>query len=814
MNFMLPELQNLIDLDRLQSFFTDFSTATGLSVGLADARTRKVVHRIGQRELCQRFHCVDSASREVCDVSTLALQAGLGPGVKMHIGHCEKGLVLGCTPITVSGKHIANLLIGAVFYAPPDPDRIKLQAQTYGYDEQTYLNHVEQVPVVGEEKFTAMLRFLANMLDVVIRSGVAERERCRAIAEKESLLRSILSVAPVGIGMTVNRKLQWVNPRMADMTGYGCAELTGQSARLLYPDDAEFERVGREKYAMIRKDGSGTVETRMRTQNGSIIDVELSSTPLQQDDLSAGVIFTALDRTEQNRARRRVEESELKYRELFNNISSGMAIYSATADGTDFIIDDLNVPALIFSQVQRGEVLGERVTKIFPGIQALGLLEVLRRVWRSGEAETLLARKYRDDRRRLWVENYVFKLPSGQVAAVFEDVTERKNFEQTIIRSKEEWEKTFDAMTDIVTIQDSHFHIVRANRAAHQLFAAEFGSLNGKKCYAVFRGLDEPCSGCPLLHTLSDTGGHTAVITHDILNKTFQVSSSLLLPPDGKAQQLIHVARDITLQRQLQEEAARSHRLASLGELAAGVAHEINNPNGTVLYNSDMLRTAFSELMPYLERVRPEADGQRFGGLTYGEILKDFPDLLTDSYEAAVRIKRIVTDLRDFSRYDGSEMTEAVDLNQVVTTAIRLSGNTLKQATEHFSLHLAETLPAIQGVGARLGQVVLNLLLNACQALTAPEQTIVVSTGYDAPLRQVWLKVADEGCGIAADMIEQILDPFVTTKRDVGGTGLGLSVSARIVKEHRGILTFVSTPGLGTTVTLKLPVEGDSLHAC
>jgi len=149
----------------------------------------------------------------------------------------------------------------------------------------------------------------------------------------------------------------------------------------------------------------------------------------------------------------------------------------------------------------------------------------------------------------------------------------------------------------------------------------------------------------------------------------------------------------------------------------------------------------------------------------------------------------------------------------VTMAAVRLIRNIIRKATDSFAARYDEKLPAIRGNSQRIEQVVVNLILNACQALPERTRGIILKTYQDAHRRMVVLELTDEGTGIAPELLPYITDPFYTTKREHGGTGLGLSVSTIIVKEHGGLLSFKSTPGKGTTVTLSLPVaenEGTS----
>jgi polar amino acid transport system substrate-binding protein len=175
--------------------------------------------------------------------------------------------------------------------------------------------------------------------------------------------------------------------------------------------------------------------------------------------------------------------------------------------------------------------------------------------------------------------------------------------------------------------------------------------------------------------------------------------------------------------------------------------------------------------------------------------------------EGANRIKRIVEELKDFARQDTTAATDPVDFTGIVKAAVRLVDSSIRSATNHFTASYAPDLPPIQGNAQRIEQVIVNLLLNACQALPDQERRITLATFPDLKAGAVVLRLSDEGTGIAPEHIARLTDPFFTTKRETGGTGLGLSVSASIVKEHDGVLEFDSDPGTGTTVTLTLPCK-------
>lgn len=256
--------------------------------------------------------------------------------------------------------------------------------------------------------------------------------------------------------------------------------------------------------------------------------------------------------------------------------------------------------------------------------------------------------------------------------------------------------------------------------------------------------------------------------------------------------------------REHQQQLIQADKMASLGILVAGVGHEINNPVGGILLGLPTMMKAYEMAADNLDQRYRESGDFMIGGLRYSLMREEVPQLYEEMMQGAGRIKRIVEDLKDFSRTIDPTCTTPLELNTIVKTSVRLSAHTIKKSTDNFIESYSENLPRILGCSQRLEQVVINLIINACQALEDCNQGIKLRT-YIAGA-EVRLDVSDEGVGIAPENLAHLSDPFFTTKRDVGGTGLGLSISSGIVKEHGGELRFRSTPGEGTVVTLALPV--------
>jgi polar amino acid transport system substrate-binding protein len=256
--------------------------------------------------------------------------------------------------------------------------------------------------------------------------------------------------------------------------------------------------------------------------------------------------------------------------------------------------------------------------------------------------------------------------------------------------------------------------------------------------------------------------------------------------------------------REHQAQLVQADKLAALGTLVSGVAHEINNPNGLVLLDLPLVRDALRDALDELEA--RGADGLALAGLPFARVREELPRVLDEMQAGSRRIKHIVEDLKDFARREDHPRLDPVDLSAVARGAAGLARHALAQATRRFELDLAPDLPPVLGSAQRLEQVVVNLLLNACEALPDADRAVRLVTRAERGAGRVILEVRDEGVGIPAEHLRHIEEPFFTTKRTAGGTGLGLSVSASIVKQHGGALEFESSPGVGTTARLALPI--------
>ena len=263
-------------------------------------------------------------------------------------------------------------------------------------------------------------------------------------------------------------------------------------------------------------------------------------------------------------------------------------------------------------------------------------------------------------------------------------------------------------------------------------------------------------------------------------------------------------------EREQQEHMAQAAKMAALGTLVAGVAHEINNPNNFIMLNAPLLEQVWKDALPVLDDYNTKHPDFELGNIPFVKMRANAGKLFMGIHKGSRRIKRIVSELKNFSRQTPLDMSKSIDLNQVVKRSMTMMEKTVAQHTHNFTMNLEANLPLIRGDLQKLEQVFVNLLINACQALPDKNCKIMVETLSNPAEKTVILRIIDEGEGISTENLGRICDPFFSTRHNIGGTGLGLAVSSSIIKAHEARMLFDSEPGAGTTVTIHFQETGSS----
>jgi PAS domain S-box-containing protein len=308
----------------------------------------------------------------------------------------------------------------------------------------------------------------------------------------------------------------------------------------------------------------------------------------------------------------------------------------------------------------------------------------------------------------------------------------------------------------------------------------------------------------PLEHRITHRDGSTRWIRNKII---------ITKDADGKPVAYDGLINDITPLKKAQSAEAIKNRqliqadkMASLGILVSGIAHEINNPNNFILLNIQLFSKIWKDVAPILDAYYADNGDFSLAGISYAGSKEKIAQSLDGILIGSERIQNITKRLTDYAKTDSGNLNESVDINKVVSMAIVITNTLIKKSTTNFTVEYGKDLPAIRGNAQQLEQVAITLINNACQALRSTSEEIHIMTYCDKQRGKVRVKVRDQGVGIKEEDLKYIMDPFFTTKRDMGGTGLGLSVSYNIVKNHSGTLILKSEPNKGTTARLSLPM--------
>jgi CheY-like chemotaxis protein len=261
----------------------------------------------------------------------------------------------------------------------------------------------------------------------------------------------------------------------------------------------------------------------------------------------------------------------------------------------------------------------------------------------------------------------------------------------------------------------------------------------------------------------------------------------------------------------------RSHlyhaqKMEALGTLVAGMAHEINNPISLIMFNLPILRRVWEDVLPVIKQAGDGVGQRKLGGFSMDYLQSQFMQLIDDMDMAAHRVSKIVRDLKNFSRQSYISEKELIQINDAVNNAVRLARTTIEKSGVALSIELQEQLPAVLGNLPSIEQIVLNILINAAQAIEGASGKITLRTGQKDDGSEVFVAVHDNGCGVSPTIADKIFDPFVTDKQKRGGSGLGLSVSYSIAQAHGGTISYEAVEGGGTIFTVWLPSGKERIY--
>jgi PAS domain S-box-containing protein len=383
----------------------------------------------------------------------------------------------------------------------------------------------------------------------------------------------------------------------------------------------------------------------------------------------------------------------------------------------------------------------------------------------------------------IWVDNYFNRKQvteedmqfltsfSNQVASAIENA---RLFEH-VAMAEQQLENIFESMSDMVYFNSSDYVVKRINRAVMNKLGLPSEQILGKKCYELFHGTTEPYRKCPHHKTVNTKKAYIEELEDPYLGGTFLTSSSPIFDSAGEFIGSVHVVRDITELKQLQQKLVMSEKMAALGEVAAKVAHEIRNPLVSV--------------GGFAKRLEKKLDGN----------LREYAGIIVKEVS---RLERILKEILGFVK-EVRLSKEPVNLNHLLDDIIRLMESDIEERGVNLQKEYQQ-IPEVFIDPFRVKEAIVNIITNAVQALTGTGTVTIRTSVQD---HEALLEIRDTGKGIPESDLQSIFNPFFTTKSS--GTGLGLAITHRIIQEHNGRIEVESEVDKGTVFRVYLPIKED-----
>ena len=602
------------------------------------------------------------------------------------------------------------------------------------------------------------------------------------------------------------------NPAALALSGANSLEDFGSVADLVAPES--LGALGKVVAALLRGETPEAEEIVGLALNGQRFHLRLSFATLSDEQGHASrLLATAVDLTEIRSARIELERSELRFRELIDHLRTGILILEARDGGDRFVCSGANplVESLAGSSGQ--SVLGQSVEKVLPLTCMPDVMQALREVWRSGRPCHFGDVSCRHQGEQVWQDVYIYRLLSGEVILALADVTERKRIElQTRLHAI-----ALESTSYAVVITDVNGTVQWVNPAFTELTGYASEDVMGGNPRVLKSGT-HPAS---FYHEMWQRLAAGQVWSGELVNRRKDgslYSEHMTITPvraeRGAITHFIAVKFDISARKALEAQLMQAQKLESIGQLAAGVAHEINTPIQFIGDNLRFLAEASTQLFQAVEALLKAAAAEA-GQLTdvaeLDYLREEIPRATAESLDGVEHVAEIVRAMKAFS-HPGTQDSSMSDLNGIVGNAATISRNEWKYACA-LELDLDPDLPLVPCHPGELGQVMLNLIVNAAHAIVedrgpqpAAKGTIRIRTRAHGDA--VRIEVQDDGPGIPAEHREKVFDPFFTTKEVGRGSGQGLAIAYTVITElHRGSIRLESALGEGTTFFIDLPME-------
>ncbi len=696
----------------------------------------------------------------------------------------------------------------ATWFHPEEPERLKEE-----FDKGNGTVEAFETRFMRRDGRIFWIRFSANLdkehgtMEGVGIDITEEKETAQHLKDSELRFRALADSTSAAIHITSVTDLIYCNQALEDLSGYNMDELRDlPDSQLIAPESLpDMERLARAimtgkplpkealEFGILRKDGE------RRWLQSTIGAFHIGG--------EEQFIWTSFDITDRKQAEQALRHSEELFRTIYENAPVMIAAFRP--DGTLFLWNQ-HLEKIFGYSLENINQANNILALCYPDSQGfMQMMQLIRE--HDGKFHELHPVNQHGERlTQLWAH---FALPDDTVVSVGHDITDRTQAEQALRDSESKYRTIFETTGTGTVIFGDDGMISLANDEFCHLVGMKRSELEGQR--AFWDLFQESSRETILTHhqQRNEKPGQTPrayeVNLLDVHSRLHEGIISIGLIP-GTSQRVASFL-DLTERKQAERQIIQADKMAALGQIIAGVAHEINNPNNFIYFNLPILRQYIDEIRLIVEEKQEQTPDLLLMGIPVEDFLKDVYQLLEDMEHGSSRITGIVSELKNYVRSHEEEERKAVRVETLVRQVMTLVGKQVRKMVKRLEIDLEEGLPPVLMLSGKLEQVLINLLINAGQAANKEDSQIHLRARLAENQKKPTLEIVveDNGQGIPADIQSKIFEPFFTTKGRESGTGLGLAISNRIVEEHNGSLLVESTPGEGTRFTILLPAAED-----
>ena len=801
------EFSNLIKNGKIPDLAEKFHRIIGIPIAIHDT-DGKILCSFGKPDICETFYGLTPETKKICEDTSRLLEKKLGHEKKFTLHKFKNNLCIAASPITVAGKHLANLHAGSFFLKKPDLFFFEKQAAALGFEKDSYLHAVKNTPVITENRLEDIMSFLTSLSELIGAMWKNEFERqstVKRLIESESKYRELVENAnSIILRKNAKGKITFFNEYAEKFFGFSKEEVLGKSTiETIVP---ETDSTGRDLRKMVRKiielpEKFASNENENKCKDGRRVWVSWTNKAIvDEKGKLKEILCIGNDITSIKKAADEVATSKKFLENIFDSTLDGLIVCDSAG-----MIESINSATEKILGYKIEELKNKHLSAITPpeSDHYHTAVKTMKKLLENGSINNFETVWVRKDGSPCPVEinSHLVRDSQGNILRAINsirNISKRKKAEETASQLKEAIEQA----AEIVTIIGNTGEIKYVNPALEKITGYPPEKLIGSNPF--LKDTDKyNYSFYEEIWAAANKGqvwkGHLSPLKPDGTTCELDITISPIRDTSGKITSYVSISRDVSNVLKLENQLRQTQKMEAIGLLAGGIAHDFNNVLGAVI--------GFTEMAHY--------DAPKDSPIKYN---------LEQVLESCVRAKNLVKQILAFSRQSKEDRIPTY-IHLIVKETIKLLRASLPSTIEiHHDIETQEDM--LLADTTQIHQLIMNLCTNAAHSMRKKGGVLslnlssvlldssIVSVSPDlSPGDYIKLTISDTGTGIRPDIIDHIFEPFFTTKAVGEGTGMGLTAVKGTVKNHNGSITVNSKPGKGTTFHIFLPKTLEQIKA-